>query len=221
MIRALIFDFDGLILDTEVPEFQAWQEVFQEHGCELSLSTWSGYIGSASHHFDPCSLLESQLGRSVDRDTVKSKRRQRNRELLSAQKVLPGVESYLTSAHRLSLKIGLASSSPRDWVSSHLTRLGLMSYFESIKTRDDVTEAKPNPELYLLVLSALGVQPGEAIALEDSPNGILAAKAAGMLCVAIPNQLTRQLSLDNADLQLNSLAELPLESLISKLEVRS
>ena len=96
-----------------------------------------------------------------------------------------------------------------------------MPYFESIKTRDDVTEAKPNPELYLLVLNALGVRPGEAIALEDSPNGVLAAKAAGMFCVAIPNQLTCHLSLDRADIQLNSLAELPLESLISELEARS
>ena len=112
MIRALVFDFDGLILDTEVPEFQAWQEVFRDHGCELPLSTWAGYIGSASHHFDPCSLLESQLGKSIDRDTVKGKRRQRNRELLSTQEILPGVENYLTTAQRLNLKIGLASSSP-------------------------------------------------------------------------------------------------------------
>jgi HAD superfamily hydrolase (TIGR01509 family) len=216
MIKALIFDFDGLILDTEGPEFQAWQEVYLEYGCELSLSTWSVCIGTTSHQFDPYQHLEILLGRPIDREQINAKRRPRNKELLAAQKTLPGVEDYLIEARQLGLKLGVASSAPNSWVSPHLTRLELLEYFDTIKTKEDVTKTKPDPQLYCLTLESLGVAASEAIAFEDSPNGVLAAKGAGIYCVAVPNQLTRQLSLEQADLQLNSLAELTLQKLMAQ-----
>jgi HAD superfamily hydrolase (TIGR01509 family) len=220
MIQALIFDFDGLILDTEQSEFQAWQEVYAEHHVHLPLEQWALCIGGASELFDVYGYLESLVGQPVQREEIAIKRRRRHLELLAAQSILPGVEDYLNDAKRLGLKLGVASSSSRSWVVGHLSRLGLLSYFDYIRCGDEVTHKKPDPELYLAVLAALQVQADQAIVLEDSPNGILAARTAGIFCVAIPNPLTSQLSLDHADLRLASLADMPLEQLIVEVQKR-
>lgn len=218
IIRALIFDFDGLILDTELPAFLSWQEIFKEYGGHLPLSTWATCIGTSEDAFAPLDYLETQLGRPVDREAIRWKREQREIELLQAQRILPGVKDYITDAKELDLKLGLASSSSRDWVTKHLSRLGLREHFDCIKCADDVRKAKPDPELYHAVLNALCVRADETIALEDSPNGILAARRAGIFCVVVPNSLTQHLSLDQADLRLASLADLPLEELLREIQ---
>jgi HAD superfamily hydrolase (TIGR01509 family) len=220
MIRALIFDFDGLILDTETPAFQAWQEIYANQGCSLSLATWLSHIGAAVEAFDPYGELESQLGRPVDRAAMQQQYQERERELLADQAVLPGVADYLADAERLRLKLAIASSSDLPWVMGHLARLGLRHYFEAIKGAEDVEKTKPDPHLYLAALEALQVPARQAVALEDSPNGVRAAKAAGLFCVAIPNDLTRQLALDQADLVLPSLADVRLEALLATIENR-
>lgn len=219
MIRAIVFDFDGLILDTEVPEFQTWQEIYAAHGCTLPFAVWAMCIGT-TNAFDPYAYLEEQLGRVVDREAVQQQQRQRCDTLIAAQAALPGVHDYIAEATRLGLQLGVASSSSRAWVSGHLTRLELGQHFLCIKCRDDVPQTKPDPALYQAALAALGVLPEEAIALEDSPNGILAAKRAGLFCVAVPNLLTRQLPLDHADLQIPSLAAFPLPELLRAVQRR-
>ena len=218
MIRALIFDFDGLILDTEVPIFQSWQEIYQEHGGELTIQEWSKIIGSNEYIFDPLERLKAQAGCSLDSQALTTRQRQREDDLIAQQQVLPGVVEYLQDARRLGLKVGLASSSPCDWVTGHLTRLGLIQYFDCLMASDDVRRTKPDPELYLTVLSVMGVSPAQAFALEDSPNGIRAAKQAGLFCVAVPNLLTRQMDTSLADLHLDALIDLPLEALLERIE---
>lgn len=218
MIRALIFDFDGLILETETPVYQSWRELYQSLGCRLSFDKWADTIGKAEGLFDPFEDIEDQLGRPVDRDFYRPLRRKRELELIAKQPVLPGVQDVLDTAHRMSLMIGLASSSNCEWVSGHLTRLGLFDYFDTIKASDDVQHTKPDPDLYHAVLAALDLQSDQAIVFEDSPNGILAAKRAGLFCVAVPNQMTARLELDHADMRLSSLADLPLKELIRKVE---
>jgi HAD superfamily hydrolase (TIGR01509 family) len=213
MIKALIFDFDGLILDTEVPEYQSWAELYQAYGSDLPLEKWAECIGSADA-FNPYEYLEEQLGRPVDRAAVRIQRRARFADLMADQTILPGVQDYITAAKQLGLKLGVASSSPREWVVGHLSNFGLATHFDAIACGDEVQATKPDPALYLAVLQALEVQAHEAIALEDSPNGILAAKRAGLFCVAIPNALTRQLSLSRADLQMHSLVDFPLAQLL-------
>lgn len=219
MIRGLIFDFDGLILDTELPDFEAWQEMFVEHGASLPLAAWTPLIGTTSS-FDLYDYLEQQAGRTIDRDDVRERRRQRFHDRVIAQAILPGVEECIAEAKRRGLKIGVASASSPEWVLGHLERLGLHVHFDTVKTATDVARVKPDPALYLAALDALGLDATEAIALEDSPNGIAAAKAAGLFCVAIPNAMTRDLNLRAADLQLASLADLPLADLMRIAENR-
>jgi len=220
MIRALILDFDGLILDTEGPAFQSWAEIYEEYGVTLPLSKWAAAIGASLEAFDPHEYLESQLGRTLDHEALQARQRARESELIDAESILPGVGEYVAEAKGLGLKLGLASSSDCEWVHRHLGRLGLRDQFDCIKCADDVERLKPHPDLYLAVLDELGLRGDEAIALEDSPNGITAAQAAGIFCVVVPNPLTRQLCTDRADLRLDSLAELPLAELLLQIEGR-
>jgi HAD superfamily hydrolase (TIGR01509 family) len=205
-VRALIFDFDGLIVDSESPGFQAWSEVFQSHGCALPFDKYSACIGTIEG-FDLHAYLEEQSGRSFDRKSLEKACNARWIELMKNQPVLPGVASCILVAKARGLRLAIASSSTRKWVTRNLDRFGLLEQFDAICTRDFVAAVKPDPALYLLALEQLEVNAAQAIAFEDSPHGILAAKRAGIFCIAIPNQLTRDLPLDRADLRLNSLEE--------------
>jgi HAD superfamily hydrolase (TIGR01509 family) len=218
MIQALIFDFDGLVLDTETPIYLSYQEIYASLGVDLALERWAQGIGTTDADYDPFDDLEGMLGGEVDRANLQARQRQREAELIAAQPVRPGVVDYLRDARRLGLKIGMASSSSCAWITGHLTRLGLLEYFDCLQGKDDVQRTKPDPELYLSALEKLGVSNTQAIVFEDSPNGILAARRAGIRCVAVPNPVTRQLPLDGADLRLESLADLPLEQLLIMLE---
>ncbi len=216
MIRGLIFDFDGLILDTESPEYRSWREVFQEYGCDLALADWAQGIGRGAGDitFDPYATLEAASGRSIDRAAIRARRRRRYADLVAAEVVRPGVEEYMVAAQRHGLVLGVASSSSRVWVDGHLTRLGLRPYITALACADDVGRAKPDPAVYRAALALLRLRPDEVIAFEDSPNGLAAARSAGVLCVAVPNPLTAQLPLDPADVRLTSLADVPLERLL-------
>ena len=213
MILALVFDFDGLILETEGPIYQSWRELYAVYNLSLPLETWGQIIGT-SDHFDVFGELERQVGQKLDREALVTRQRQREAELIEQQPIRPGVEQYLQDARRLGLRIGLASSSTCRWVTGHLERQGLLAYFDCICAREDVHLTKPDPELYQMAVQALGVAPQQAVAIEDSPNGILAAKRAGLFCLVVPNELTRQLPLDLADLCVESLADFPLEQLL-------
>jgi beta-phosphoglucomutase-like phosphatase (HAD superfamily) len=170
MIRAIVFDFDGLILDTELPEFQSWQTIYQSHGCTLSFAAWAIGIGTVGA-FDPHAYLEEQLGRAVDREAVQAQQRQHCDTLIATQAVLPGVHDYLAEAGRLGLHLGVASSSSRAWVNGHLTRLALHQHFLCIKCRDDVQHPKARSSPVPGCSGGAGVEPQETIALEDSPMG--------------------------------------------------
>jgi len=218
MIRALVFDFDGLILETETPLFQSWQEIYQSYGCRLDLEKWLTNIGRGEDEFDAFIDLEKLLGQKLDLERLESTRQYREREILGVQPVLPGVEDYLKRGRTMGLKIGLASCSSRGWVVNHLERLELLKFFDCILTGEDVKSLKPDPELYLSTLERLKVDPHEAIAFEDSPYGIQSAKQAGMYCVAVPNPLSRLGPIDQADMYLNSLGDISLERLLQRIE---
>lgn len=218
MIQALIFDFDGLILETESPIFHSWQEIYRAHGHFLPYEKWAQIIGTADFLFEPFDYLARLSDKPLNRAEIERQQRQLEAELIAHQPIMPGVQEYLDTARRLGFSVGLASSSSCEWVTTHLTRLGLLAYFDCLRAADDVPRTKPDPALYLSVLNALKVDAAQAIAFEDSPNGILAAKRASLFCVVVPNEMTRHLPLDMADLRLNSLAELPLEALLDRVD---
>ncbi|HEV3461361.1 MAG TPA: HAD family hydrolase [Candidatus Dormibacteraeota bacterium] len=215
-IKALIFDFDGLIVDTEVPIFRAWQRIYREHGQELPLERWLTIIGTASGPFDPVIDLAKKTGTKLDEAELKALEVLYYQEATALQQLLPGVVDYLVAARQLGLKTAVASSSTRKWVMDHLNRFGIGGHFDAIVTREDVKRTKPDPDLYLTTLERLGARPDEAIAFEDSSNGIHAAKAAGLYCVVVPNLLTVDLDLTEADLRLLTLETLPLREVIKE-----
>ncbi|MQC26413.1 MAG: HAD family hydrolase [Chloroflexi bacterium] len=220
-MKALIFDFDGLILDTEMPDFESWQAVYRSHDHELAVEQWGLIVGgTGASDFDPHTHLEQLTGQPLDREQVWVSRRTIYLDTVSQQPILPGVLEYLDEAQRLGLQLAVASSSPENWVHGHLARLGLIERFHTIKTADDVARTKPDPELYNAVLTELSIQTDEAIVFEDSPNGVLAAKRANIYVVAVPNPLTAQLKLSGADMQLKSLADIPLAELLLQVNGR-
>lgn len=216
-IKALILDFDGLILDTEYPEYLSWYEIFQDYGLEFSASEWAAYIGRGADEaiYTPYDMLEARTGLSIDRTAIRSRRQIRFNELMQAEEVLPGVVDLINTAKGLDIKLAVASSSDQSWVKPHLSNLDLIHHFDLIRCGDEVTHRKPNPELYLSVLEALDITRHEAIAFEDSPNGIAAAVSAGILCVAVPNRLTIHGDLTSTDVLVNSLKDFSLHSLLS------
>jgi HAD superfamily hydrolase (TIGR01509 family) len=219
MIRAIIFDFDGLILETEEPTYQSWAEVYQSFGFSLPFSTWISNVGTTQGDFNPQKELEHRVAGQVDWIIVEAWRKEIENTLIEAQPLLPGAEQYLYDARRSGYLIGLASNSPTDWVQRHLARLGLLECFDCLCTSDFVQRIKPDPELYLNALAALKVEADEAIALEDSLIGVLAAKRAEIFCVAVPNPLLKGLIFNEADLQIQSLDEMPLEQLLEQILV--
>jgi len=216
VIKALVFDFDGLIVDTEVPIFRAWQRIYREHGQELPLARWLTIIGTASGPFDPVIDLAKKTGAKLDGPELKALEVLYYQEATALQQLLPGVVDYLVTARQLGLKTAVASSSTRTWVMDHLNRFGIGGHFDAIVCREDVKRTKPDPDLYLTALQRLGARPDEAIAFEDSSNGIHAAKAAGLFCVVVPNLLTVDLDLTEADLRLLTLEALPLREVINQ-----
>jgi HAD superfamily hydrolase (TIGR01509 family) len=217
LIHALIFDFDGLILDTEEPIYQSWAEVYGANGVPLPFERWVKTVGSNNQEFHPQHHLEERLGRPLTQEEI-DRRIARRVALVLAKPLLPGVADLARAAQAQSMKVGVASSSSREWVHGHLERLGILDLFDCLCSRDDVEQVKPAPDLYLAVLACLGVGADQAVALEDSPNGIRSAKRAGIRTVAVPNPITAGLDLSEADLKLGSLADVTLPELLGRLE---
>lgn len=215
MLRAIVFDFDGTILDTEIPAFRSWQDTFGRHGASLPLAEWARVVGTAGEAFNPVDYLERQIGIAVDREAEVAWRRRRHRELIGRETLRPGVLDVLRDARRAGVKLGIASSSPRAWVVEHLTRLDVRDFFTAICTSDDVIRVKPEPDLFRLTVEQLGVRPDEALAIEDSPNGALAATRAALRCLVVPNDVTRHLKFPAVDARLDSLAGVNLEALFA------
>jgi HAD superfamily hydrolase (TIGR01509 family) len=211
-LAAIVFDFDGLIVDTENPGFISWQETYQEFGATLGIDDWrhaTGYVGG----FDPAIHLEQILGRRLDWSQLVPKREARNWELTHQAKALPGIEPLLRSARERQLRIGVASNSENGWVEGGLRRLGLRDYVDTVVSRDMVMNPKPAPDIYLKTVQTLQVEPGNAVALEDSEPGCRAAKQAGLRAVAIPNRFSERQDLTIADLVVKSAMDLNLDLL--------
>lgn len=212
MIRALVFDFDGLILDTETPLIDSYGDVHASHGVEFDRGLFLRNVGHADYTFDPWHGFSPH----TDRAALELERHTRKEERMGRQTILPGVVALLDAAREAGLRIGLASNSEHTWVDPFLLRLGLYDRFDFIACRGDAPSPKPEPDLYHLVLNRFGLRGFEAIAFEDSHTGSLAAKRANLWCVAAPNASTAHHDFAHADLRVGSLAEIALPVLMEQ-----
>ena len=217
-LQGILFDFDGLILDTETPIFQAWQEMYRKYGEELILADWAEILGKSVEEMEPLKDFFRDLDSDNDQQAILEQISRREIELVGKQRSLPGVTELIQKARESGLKLGIVSSSDLKWVRTHLQRLRLEKFFDDVSCADEVPKAKPDPALYHLGLKKMNLTPEKVVVLEDSPNGILSAKRAGLYCIAVPNQITRQLPYYKnggaPDLILDSLHSFPWDELM-------
>jgi len=212
-MRALIFDFDGLIVDTESAIYLAWRELYQAHGHDLPLATYGQCVGSVFGHYDPMLALENLLGSPVDWDTHLPMKDARIRAGQQGLDTLPGVRELLTAARAAGMPCVVASSSHRTHVEGWLERTGIRHHFDFVRSRDDVERAKPFPDLFLSAAEGLGLPPADTLVLEDSANGLRAALAAGAPCVIVPSPVTDGSDFTGAAAILKTLQGVSLEDL--------
>ncbi|HRE47972.1 MAG TPA: HAD family phosphatase [Aggregatilineales bacterium] len=218
-LRAVVFDLDGTIIDTETPDYEAWREVYQRHGLDVSLDLWKQRVGFAtidgvSDVFDPQRHLERLTGKPL---TAHEREAQHVRylALCAAQPILPGVRELIEAVAARGIPLGLASNSDRPWVEHWLTHVRLRSYFTCVYTRDDVSKPKPAPDMYEAVVACLGLPAESCLAIEDSPTGMRSALSAGLRVVAVPGPLTIQLARPTVALTLTRLDEITPEALLA------
>ena len=213
MLKAIIMDFDGLIIDTEVIWFDIYTEWFKQNmHHELSMRDFLICVGSNNE--DLLHFLEAEYGWSIDRkkfaqdtfDTFIERSR-----LLEAKE---GVVELIKTAKRIGLKLALATSSKRLKPVTHLTRLNLLDYFDTLVTAEDVERIKPDPDLFIKAAEDLGVNKNEVLIVEDSNNGLIAAQKAGMRVAVIPNEVTKHSEFENYYMKVNSLKDINLEELM-------
>lgn len=214
MLRALVFDFDGLILDTETPLIDAYATVHERHHVPFDRSLFIRSVGVATYSFDPWHGFAPH----ADRVALEHECRAAKRDILLQQPILPGVSELIDAARAAGLHVGLASNSEHEWVDPHLRRIGLYPRFDFIACREDAPSPKPEPDLYRLVLNRFGLRGREAVAFEDSHTGSLAAKRAHLWAVVVPNESTAHHDFAHADLRVASLAEVTLDTLRARFQ---
>jgi HAD superfamily hydrolase (TIGR01509 family) len=213
-IKALFFDYDGVLWDSEGAALRSWEETYAEYGQPLPLDYFATRLGTVGG-MDLVAELERLVGAGLDREAVERRRWGRKMELVRELKPRPGILDYIAEARRRDLAVALVSTDDTEWIMTGLTILGLSDAFDFIECAEgDKSRAKPSPALYLSALDQLALSADEAIAIEDSPNGIHAAKAAGLFCLGYSNDVTRQLDLSEADVVVDSLDELLLPQVL-------
>jgi HAD superfamily hydrolase (TIGR01509 family) len=223
-IRALVFDFDGLTVDSAAAEQQAWRDIYHACGTRVQFDDWNDAGAPtplSSLDRDPCDQLERQLGERVDRAQVRRQVAQRKEEILANEAPLPGVRDFIDRAGELGLMLGIASQTNRGRVEEHLHRLSLGERFDAIRCAQDVSSAMPDSALYVSVCDALDVRPADSIAVQSSPRGIRSAKGAGLYCISVPDRVTGSVSMDKADLVLVSLATVTLDEVVERASQRN
>ncbi|MFE7558406.1 aminotransferase class III-fold pyridoxal phosphate-dependent enzyme [Kitasatospora sp. NPDC057500] len=212
-VDAILFDFDGTLWDPEAVIFRAHAETFLEFGHRLPAEVWSSLVGTIGP--DLWSELERVTGCTADRRELQERVRRRQSRLLGGLGGRPGVHRVLGAVDALGISRGIVSNSTREWVARYARQCGLADGWSTVQCADgDRASAKPEPNLYVAALASLGIPAERAVAFEDSPSGVRAAKRAGIRCVAIPNSMTAALDLHEADLRFESFEQVDLPGIV-------
>jgi HAD superfamily hydrolase (TIGR01509 family) len=220
-LEAVVFDFDGLIIDSEWVIYETARAAFSVHGHDLTVEAWATIVGLSDDDDDRAwSTLLAAMGiEDLDRAAFAATHAEQDRSNRDALPLLPGVEVLVDSLTAASVPIGVASSSSVQWLERHLDRLGLLHRFATLVGADVVGGiGKPAPDVYLRACADLDADPAHSVALEDSAHGVTAAKAAGMAAVAVPSRITRHNDFTHADLVVDSVAHLTVDELASLVE---
>jgi HAD superfamily hydrolase (TIGR01509 family) len=217
-LAAVIFDFDGIVIDSETPEYESHRRIFERHGVPLTTDEWCDQIGVWTEGHDERWFRElcARAAQAPDHDAYHAEKRRIFDEVVPSEP-MPGIRELAVALAEASIPAAIASSSPASWVVRATERLGMRGLFSAIVTGDEVTRRKPAPDSYLEAARRLGVDPRRSIAIEDSGPGIAAARAAGMKTVAIPHWLTAGHDLSGADLRVANAGELTIARLTALL----
>lgn len=213
---ALVFDFDGLLMDTESTSLESWRYEWEQWGLSLDATSFFADHGgdlTGQRYSD----LAAAVGPAYDLALSDRRRAAYRAELNARLELLPGLRGWLREARRAGIRRAIATSSPRDWVTGHLSRIGAEREFEAFACGDEVADPKPAPDVYRLVLKKLGLTGAQAVAIEDTPHGVAAAQAAGLRCIAIPNRFLPASRFAAADLVLESAGHLDLGEALRRL----
>jgi HAD superfamily hydrolase (TIGR01509 family) len=213
-LAAVILDFDGVILDSETPEFESHRRIYERCGIALTVGEWCDQIGVWVEGNDErwATRLRERSASAPDRAAYLAEKHRLMRDLLPREP-MRGIRELLDRLAEAGIRVGVASTSPRRWVVPELDRLGVRAAFSTIVTGDQVSRRKPAPDVYLEAARQLAADPARSVAIEDSGPGIAAAKAAGMKAVAIPHWLTESHDISAADLAVAHAGELTLAGL--------
>jgi len=213
-LAAVVFDFDGVIMDSETLEFESHRRVFEQYGASLTTGEWCHQIGIWTEGQNEFWFRElcGRSSRPPDVATFLAAKR-RVFDEIAPRAPMRGILDLLRQLTAAGIPLAIASSSTTAWVSRATERVGVKELFAAIVTGDDVERRKPAPDVYLEAARQLGVDPALAVAIEDSAPGIAAARAAGMATVAIPHWLTEGHDLSGADLRVAHAGELTLARL--------
>lgn len=207
-IAAVVFDFDGLLADSEPLQIRAWELFLARFDKQLDPGMLGDMFGLRVK--DSARVVQKRLGLPMSPEDVMAGRDEIFLELVATElPLMPGARELIHHLRtRTTLRLALATSGHDRYINAALPVTGLTDAFEAIVTGDDVELGKPDPEIYLAAAEKLGVPPGSCLALEDAPHGVRSAKAAGMVCIAIPNEMTRALpGLDESDAVLDDLGQ--------------
>lgn len=215
-VKAIVFDFDGLLMDTESVMLRSWQYEWSQWGLTLDVDGFFVDHGGdvTEERYD---ALAREVGKAYDRGVSHQRRIEYRNHLHASLQLAPGIDGWIGEADAHGLTLAIASSSPLDWLHSHLDRVGIRHRFSVIAGGDEVAQPKPDPDVYELALNRLETGPAEAVAVEDSPHGVVAAHAAGLRCVAIPNPHIERRKLAGAEIVLDSAATIGLREVLQQL----
>ncbi|MBN1601865.1 MAG: HAD family phosphatase [Chitinispirillaceae bacterium] len=215
-LDAVVFDFDGVVIDTETARYEVWKKIFEEYGQVLPREIWVKSIGRSEYVVNPCDLLRGITGRDIDVDQLWLYQKKMEDRYIAGKPLTAGLVERLNEVKAAGARIAIASSASRRYVEKHLKDRDIFGYFDTLVCRDDVIKHKPDPEPYRNAVESLGAELSFSLAVEDSPAGIESAVSAGLFCVAIAGNMTREMNLSRAHCIVDSLDDITFTSIAER-----